>query len=184
MGKTRLALSPRENHWWHVTLNVTARGLATPPIAHGTTLFDVEFDFVDHRLVIRTSDGGRRTMSLASRSVADFYREYLASLGDLGLTVRFRAVPDEIEDPIPFGDDRQHATYDADQVNRFWRVLVQADRILRRFRGRFVRQTAERINFLRDVHLGLLPRLRIPETVAFLEELRGLFLLDPPPRGA
>ena len=138
MGKTRLALSPRENHWWHVTLNVTARGLATPPIPHGTTLFDVEFDFVDHRLVIRTSDGGGHTLSLASRSVADFYREYVASLGDLGVTVRFRAVPDEIEDPIPFGDDRQHATYDAGQVNRFWRVLVQADRILRRFRGRFV----------------------------------------------
>jgi hypothetical protein len=138
VGKTRLALSPRENHWWHVTLNLTARGLATPPIPHGTRVFDVEFDFVDHRLVIRTSDGDRRTMILGPRSVADFYREYIAALGDLGLTVRFRAVPDEVEHPIPFAEDRQHATYDADQVARFWRVLVQADRILRRFRGRFL----------------------------------------------
>ncbi len=72
VGKTRLALSPRENHWWHVTLNLTARGLATPPIPHGTRVFDVEFHFVDHRLVIRTRDGARRTISLCSRSVADF----------------------------------------------------------------------------------------------------------------
>jgi hypothetical protein len=138
VGKTCLALSPRENHWWHVTLHVTARGLATPPIPHGTRVFDVEFDFVDHRLVIRTDRGEGRTMPLGSRSVADFYREYLASLADLGLPVRFRAVPDEVEHPIPFEDDRQHATYDAGDVTRFWRVLVQADRILRRFRGRFV----------------------------------------------
>ena len=138
VGKTRLALSPRENHWWHVTLHVTARGLATPPIPHGTRVFDVEFDFVDHRLIIRTSDGQARTIPLGPRSVADFYREYMAALGDLGLTVRFRAVPDEVEDPIPFGEDEQHASYDADHVTRCWRVLVQADRLLRRFRGRFL----------------------------------------------
>ena len=137
VGKTRLALSPRENHWWHVTLYVTARGLATPPMPHGTAIFDVEFDFVDHRLVIRTSEGDRRITPLGSRSVADFYREYLAALTELGLPVRFRAVPDEVEHPIPFEDDRQHATYDAEHVTRFWRALVQADRILRRFRGRF-----------------------------------------------
>src|SRR5262245_41207069 len=104
VGKTRLALSPRENHWWHVTLHVTARGLATPPIPHGARLFDVEFDFVDHRLAIRTSDGARRTMVLGPRSVADFYTEYIAALGDLGLTVRFRAVPDEVDHPIPFAE--------------------------------------------------------------------------------
>jgi hypothetical protein len=138
VGKTRLALSPRENHWWHVTLCVTARGLATPPMARGATVFDVEFDFLDHRLVVQTSDGDRRTLALGPRSVADFYREYVALLSELGLSVRFRAVPDEVEHPIPFADDQHHASYDANQVTRFWRVLVQADRILRRFRGRFV----------------------------------------------
>jgi len=138
VGKTRLALSPRENHWWQVALHVTARGLATPAIPHGTTTFDVEFDFIDHRLAIRTSQGERRTIPLGARSVADFYREYVAALGELGVTARFRAIPDEVEHPIPFGDDRQHATYDADHVTRFWRVLVQADRLLKRFRGRFI----------------------------------------------
>jgi hypothetical protein len=138
VGKTRLALSPRENHWWHVTLHVTARGLGTPPMPHGSTVFDVEFDFVEHRLVIRTSGGDVRMLPLRPRSVADFYREYLAALDGLGLPVRFRAVPDEVEHPIPFADDRQHATYDADQAARFWRVLAQADRLLRKFRGRFV----------------------------------------------
>lgn len=138
VGKTCLALSPRENHWWHVALHVTARGLATPPVPHGTTVFDVEFDFVDHRLAIRTHRGDGRSLPLHSRSVADFYREYVAALTDLGLPVRFRAVPDEVEHPIPFADDREHAVYDADHVARFWRVLVQADRILRRFRGRFL----------------------------------------------
>jgi hypothetical protein len=138
VGKTRLALSPRENHWWHVTLHVTARGLATPPIPYGTTVFHVEFDFLDHRLVIRTSNGDRREMALAPRSVAEFYGEYVAVLGELGVAVRFRAVPDEIEHPVPFAEDRQHAAYDPHHVSRFWRALVQADRILRRFRGRFL----------------------------------------------
>jgi hypothetical protein len=138
VGKTRLALSPMENHWWNVTLHVTARGLATPPIPCGPTVFDVEFDFLDHRLVIRTSNGDLRPLALGPRSVADFYREYLACLGDVGVTVQFRPVPDEVDDPIPFADDRRHASYDAHQVTRFWRALVQADRLLRRFRGRFV----------------------------------------------
>jgi hypothetical protein len=138
VGKTRLALSPRENHWWHVTLHLTARGLATPPMPQGTRVFDVEFDLVEHRLVIRTGDGDRRTMVLGPRSVADFYREYTAALDDLGLRVRFRPVPDEVDDPIPFADDQRHASYDPDQVARFRGALVHADRILRRFRGRFL----------------------------------------------
>jgi hypothetical protein len=138
VGKTRLALSPKENHWWHVVLYVTARGLTTTPIPHGTTVFEVDFDFIDHRLRIRTSDGQTRSIPLGPRSVADFYHEYMATLDGLGLSVRFRPVPDEVEHPIPFPEDRQHASYDPEQVSCFWRVLVQADRILKRFRGRFV----------------------------------------------
>jgi len=138
VGKTRLALCPKENHWWHVALYVTARGLTTTPIPHGTRVFEVAFDFVDHRLTLLTSDGETRGIPLGPRSVADFYREYMAVLDDLGLSVRFRPVPDEVEHPIPFAEDRQHASYDPEQANRFWRVLLQADRILKRFRGRFL----------------------------------------------
>ncbi len=138
VGKTRLALCPRENHWWHVALYVTARGLTTTPIPHGTRLFEVAFDFVDHRLTVLTSDGETRGIPLGPRSVADFYRQYMAVLDELGLSVRFRPVPDEVEHPIPFAEDRQHASYEPEQANRFWRVLLQADRILKRFRGRFL----------------------------------------------
>jgi hypothetical protein len=138
VGKTRLALCPKENHWWHVALYVTARGLTTMSIPHGTTVFEVEFDFIDHRLTVLTSDGKARGIPLGPRSVADFYRNYMAVLDDLGLPVRFRPVPDEVEQPIPFADDRQHASYDPHEANRFWRVLLQADRILKRFRGRFL----------------------------------------------
>jgi Family of unknown function (DUF5996) len=138
VGKTRLALAPKENHWWHVALYVSARGLTTTPVPHGTTVFEVELDFIDHRLTVRTSDGKTGGIALGPRSVADFYREYMAVLDDLGLAVRFRPVPDEVEHPIPFAEDRQHASYDPQQANRFWRVLLQADRILKRFRGRFV----------------------------------------------
>jgi Family of unknown function (DUF5996) len=138
VGKTRLALCPTENHWWHVALHATARGLTTTPIPHGTRVFDVQFDFVDHRLTVSTSDGETRVIPLGPRSVADFYREYMTVLDELGLSVRFRPIPDEVEHPIPFAEDRDHAAYDPEQANRFWRVLVQADRILRRFRGRFI----------------------------------------------
>jgi hypothetical protein len=138
VGKTRLALCPKENHWWHVALYVTARGLTTLPIPHGTTVFEVEFDFIDHRLMILASDGRRRQIQLGPRSVAEFYREYTAALDDLGLSVRFRPVPDEVEHPIPFPEDREHVSYDSEYANRFWRVLLQADRLLKRFRGGFL----------------------------------------------
>ncbi len=138
VGKTRLALCPRENHWWHVALHVTARGLTTTPIPHGARIFEVGFDFVDHRLTVLTGEGQTRVILLRPRTVADFYREYMAILDDLGFSVRFRPVPDEVEHPIPFAEDQEHASYDPGQANRFWRVLVQADRLLKRFRGRFL----------------------------------------------
>jgi len=138
VGKTRLALAPRENHWWHVTLYVTARGLTTSPIPHGTRAFEVEFDFVRQALGIRTSDGDTRSLPLRPQSVADFYRAYMAALDDLRVPVRFRAIPDEVDRPIPFAEDREHASYDAEQAHRFWTVLRHADRMLKRFRGRFL----------------------------------------------
>lgn len=138
VGKTRLALSPAENHWWHVALYVTPRGLATSPIPDGERTFEVSFDFVDHQLVVRTSDGQTRSMPLRAQATADFYREYLALLGSLGLEVAMRPVPSEMADPIPFPEDRVHAAYDPDAAQRCWRAMVQVDRVLKRFRGRFL----------------------------------------------
>lgn len=138
VGKTRLALSPAENHWWHVALYVTARGLTTGPMPYGRITFQVDFDFLDHRLVVATSEGARKEIALAPRSVADFYREYLATLASLGIQVHLWPMPCEVEHPIRFTEDRQHAAYDARYANRFWRILVQVDQVLRAFRGRFL----------------------------------------------
>lgn len=138
VGKTRLALSPMENHWWQVALYVTPRGLTTSPIPHGQRTFEVSFDFIDHRLVARTSDGETRTLPLEARPVADFYADYVAMLQGLGVAPHIRPVPSEIADPIPFAEDRTHAAYDPEAANRCWRVMVQADRVLKKFRGRFL----------------------------------------------
>jgi hypothetical protein len=138
VGKTRLALAPRQNHWWHVPLYVTARGLTTTPIPYGERIFEVEFDFLDHGLTVETSDGVVRRIPLQSQSVADFYRDYLGVLADLGIAVKLWPVPVEAEHRIPFPDDRLHASYDAAQATRFFEVLVRADRILKRFQGRFL----------------------------------------------
>ena len=138
VGKTRLALAPMQNHWWQVTLYVTSRGLGGSPLPCGERTVDVDFDFLDHRLVLRTSDGASRALALAPRSVADFYEEYRALLRELDVDVRIRPVPAEMETVVPFGEDRAHASYDAEAAQRFWRALVQADRLLRAFRGRFL----------------------------------------------
>src|SRR6266567_4398573 len=138
VGKTRLALAPRENHWWHVALYVTARGLTTTPLPYGAGTFEASFDFVDHRLIIQTSDGRTGAIALRPQAVADFYHEYLRVLGSLGITVTLWPVPVEAEHTIPFPDDRVHATYDATQANRFFGMLRQADRLLKRFKGRFL----------------------------------------------
>jgi hypothetical protein len=138
VGKTRLALAPMENHWWQVALYVTPRGLTTSAIPYRMRSFAIDFDFLDHALYLRTSDGGTRALALTSRSVADFYGEYLAALHALDLEVKIRAIPAEVETAIPFPEDQVHASYDADAANRFWRVLIQADRALKRFRGRFL----------------------------------------------
>ena len=138
VGKTRLALAPAENHWWHVVLYVSARGLTTTPMPYGAGTFEISFDFVDHRLIVQTSDGRTGVIALRPQAVADFYHEYLRVLGSLGITVKLWPVPVEAEHTIPFPDDRIHASYDAKQVNHFFQVLLQADRTLKRFKGRFL----------------------------------------------
>jgi hypothetical protein len=138
VGKIRLVQTPWTNHSWHVPLYVTARGLTTSPIPYGTRTFEIAFDFLAHELRIRTGDGTMESLQLAPRPVADFYQEVLGRLGALGIDVRIRTMPCEIPDAIPFEADREHASYDAGQATRFWQVLVQADRVLKEFRSRFI----------------------------------------------
>jgi hypothetical protein len=130
VGKTRLAFSPMLNHWWQATFYVTARGLTTSPIPYGERLFELEFDFIDHALHLRTSDGATRSLALTARPVADFYREYLATLHGLGIVVRVWPMPVEVERAIRFDQDREHASYDTDYAHRFWRNIVQTHRVL------------------------------------------------------
>jgi hypothetical protein len=137
VGKIRLTLTPWTNHSWHVTLYVTARGLTTSPIPHGTDTFEIRFDFVDHQLRILKSDGAQRSIELKPRSVADFYKAVMAALDELKLPVKIDILPNEIPNPIPFDQDEQHRSYDPEYANRFWRVLVQADRVFKEFRSRF-----------------------------------------------
>ncbi len=137
VGKIRLTLTPWTNHSWHVTLYVTSRGLTTSPIPHGTDTFELRFDFVDHRLRILKSDGAERSIELEPRTVADFYKAVMTSLGELKLPVKIDVVPNEIENPIPFDQDEKHRSYDPEYANRFWRVLVQVDRVFKEFRSRF-----------------------------------------------
>lgn len=138
VGKTRLALAPMQNHWWHVTLYITARGLGTSPIPYRERTFEIEFDFLDHRLLMRTSECSLRSIPLAPRSVADFYREYTDMLAALGFETRIWPVPVEIADTTPFTADLVHASYDADAAQRCWRILAQTDRVLKQFRGPFL----------------------------------------------
>jgi hypothetical protein len=138
VGKTRLALTPRENHWWNVPLYVTPRGLSTWSIPYHDDLFDVEFDFLDHRLHLRLSSGESKSVALRSQSVAAFYREYLDLLRSFDIDVNINPKPDEVADPIPFAEDHQHASYDKEFAYRFWRILQRADMLFKRFRARFV----------------------------------------------
>ncbi len=137
VGKIRLTRSPWTNHSWHVTLYVTSRGLTTSPIPHGSHTFEIQFDFIDHQLVIDKSDGARRTIQLRPQSVAEFYRTVMKTLDDLRLSVTINTMPNEIENPIPFDQDEEHRSYDREYANRFWRVLLQSDRVFKEFRSRF-----------------------------------------------
>jgi len=138
VGKTRLALAPMTNHWWQVTLYLTARGLTTSPMPVGQRTVEIEFDFLDHVLAARTSDGASRRMRLAPRSVADFHREYRTLLRSLDVEAKIWPVPVEMPEAVPFTDDVVHASYDAGAAHRCFRVLAQADRVLKEFRGGFL----------------------------------------------
>ena len=138
IGKVRLALTPWLNHSWHVTLQVTARGLATPPIAHDGRDFTLEFDFIDHVLWLRTSDGHARQLMLRPITVAEFYADVMVALSELGIAVRINEMPNEIPGAVPFPDDRAHASYDRDFAQRFWRVLLRSHDVFSHFRTGFL----------------------------------------------
>ena len=137
VGKIRLTLSPWTNHSWHVTLYLTSRGLTTSPIPHASDTFEIYFDFIDHNLRILKSDGSHRAIEQKPRSVADFYSAVMATLDELQLPVAINTTPNEIQNPIPFDQDEQHRSYDREYANRFWRALVQSDRVFKQFRSRF-----------------------------------------------
>ena len=138
VGKVRMALAAPLNHWWHTTLYVTARGLTTSPIPYEWRQFQVDFDFIDHRLSVSATNGRTFAMTLEPRSVAAFYREFMAGLRGLGIEVHIWTTPVEFPDPIPFELDELHASYDPAHAQLFWRALLQADRLLKEFQTGFV----------------------------------------------
>jgi hypothetical protein len=138
VGKIALAAAPAINHCWGDALRVTPRGVSTPPLPHDRRSFAIEFDFIDHLLRVFTSDGEERTLPLAPRPVADFYREMMALLGDMSLSTKIWAMPVEIPAPVRFDEDVQHHAYDPESANRFWRILVQVERVFTASRCAFI----------------------------------------------
>ena len=138
VGKIRLALTPPVNHTWNVTLYPTARGLTTSPMPHGNRMLQIDFDFIDHALMLETSDGERRSVPLKPMAVAAFYRQTMAALDELDTPVRIWHMPVEIANPIPFESDETHQAYDPEYAQRFWRVLLQTTRVFTMFRARFL----------------------------------------------
>jgi len=138
VGKVALAQAPPLNHSWGIAMQVTPRGIATRTLPHGHRTFSMEFDFIDHQLRIRASDGASRMLALAPRSVAEFYRLVMDLMSDLSLPVTIWPMPVEIQNPIRFSEDTAHASYDPDSANRFWRILVQVERVLNQTRCVFV----------------------------------------------
>jgi len=138
VGKTRMVLTPPVNHWWHVPLYVTPRGLTTSDIPLPGNSFDVEFDFQAHRLRLSTAGGRERSFSLFPRSVADFYHEYMNCLRSVGVDVKIDLTPAEFDDPTPYDQDQHHASYDRRSVESFHRILLNAERLFQEFRGRFL----------------------------------------------
>ena len=137
VGKTRMALSPALNHWWGVALYVDATGLTTSMMPLGDRGLEIRFDFLAHRLVLATTDGRSRTMKLEPRSVADFYTEYIDLLAQLGVDAKIMGKPVELPHATPFAEDVEHASYDAEAIERFWRALVSAHRVFSEFRADF-----------------------------------------------
>ncbi|GHH38793.1 DUF5996 family protein [Lentzea cavernae] len=138
VGKIRMAHAPLVNHWWQVTLYVSPRGLTTSTVPYLTGAFEIEFDFVGHQLVVRSSDGGVGSFPLRPMPVAEFYAEVLHTLGELGIEAPIHPRPNEVEPAIPFAEDYAHASYDAEAAGLFWRQLLQANRVMGEFRSHFV----------------------------------------------
>jgi len=138
VGKVRLALSPRMNHWWHAPLYVTARGLTTSPIPYGARSVELRLDLLDHNLRVEASDGRRRVLPLLPRTVRSFHEELLAALHAIEVDVHVWRMPVEVPDPIPFDEDEVHRAYDPDAASRFFRALARTDEALKAFAGRFV----------------------------------------------
>ncbi len=138
VGKIRMSRTPWTNHSWHVPLYVTARGLGTSLIPYGAMAYEMNFDFLTHVLMIETTNGSQRRVALGPRSVSDFYAEVIASLHELKLDVSINTTPSELPDGIPFEQDSIHSHYDGEYVTRFWRILVQVDRVFKEFRSRFI----------------------------------------------
>ena len=138
VGKIRLELTPKVNHWWNVALHVSSRGLTTGVIPYGVRVFEMEFDFLEHELRIQTCDPATRIVPLGPRSVADFYKEVMSALHSLNLDVEIWKMPVEVADAIPFDHDTAHASYDPEYARRFWRVLVSVDDAMKVFRSRFL----------------------------------------------
>jgi hypothetical protein len=138
VGKIRLALTPWCNHSWHVALYVTARGLTTSPIGSSGQSFQIDFDFIDHALKIACADGNTRYIGLGPKTIADFHREVMDALASLGIEVRIHGAPNELAEVIPFAEDRVHAAYDPLYAQRFWRILLQVDRLFKQFRSRYL----------------------------------------------
>jgi len=134
VGKIRLALTPLVNHWWNVPLYVNGRSLTTSAIPYRNRPFELTFDFIDHQLVLHASDGLLKTLPLASRSVAEFYRQVMDLMQSAGIEVKIWRMPVEVPDPIPFDEDRVHATYDPEAAQRFWRVLLSVQCVFEEFR--------------------------------------------------
>jgi len=137
VGKIRLTQCAWVNHAWHCSLEVTSRGLTTGPMSHGHRIFQIDFDFIDHVLIVQSSDGRSGRVALQPQTVAVFYAKLMAAMDRLDLHVDIRRMPSEVADPVPFDEDEIHRSYDSEYANRFWRVLAQADRVFRVFRARF-----------------------------------------------
>ncbi len=137
VGKVRLKLSPLVNHWWNVPFYMTSRGMTTSAMPYKQRTIEVQFDFIDHKLTITTSEARVVTMPLAAESVADFYKKFMAALTELGVIVNIWTMPCEIPNPIPFEQDRVHASYDPEAVHKFWRIVVWVDQVFKEFRAGF-----------------------------------------------
>jgi hypothetical protein len=137
VGKIRLALTPMQNHWWNTALYVSPRGLTTSTMHYNGQLLQIDFNFIDHMLVIETTDQPPKTIALQPRTVADFYQNTMDALASLGMPVKIWTTPVEVADRTPFDKDEKHASYDPEYAQKFWRILTQANRVFTKFRCRY-----------------------------------------------